>query len=375
MVDVRRVAVIGAGVVGACVAYYLVREGANVVLVDAGEPGKLTTNASFAWVNASSKADHPAYFALNAAGLTEYEVLLRECADTTWWHAGGHVRWDYSDQHALFEHVTKLQARGYPAEVWEAERVQRVLEPNVVFGSGSQPVAVFPSEAWVDGPEMVRAVISSAVKKGAMTAFGSEVTGITTTDRTVSSVYLRNGESYAVDSVVNAAGPAASSVAAFVGRRLAMKDEPGLAVRVATGSTGLVGRVLHAPEIAMRPDGAGRSFLLARGIEPSLTKGRSPSAELAESVKRLAARVVPELAAAPVMDVRVGQRAIPSDGFPAIGKASDIDGYYEAVMHSGITLAPIVARALTAEILHADIDPLVSSFRATRLGRHAEPAH
>ena len=94
-----------------------------------------------------------------------------------------------------------------------------------------------------------------------------------------------------------------------------------------------------------------------------------------DSVKRLAARVVPEFAAAPLVDVRVGQRAIPADGFPAIGKAGDIDGYYEAVTHSGITLAPLVGRLLAAEILHGHVDALVAGFRASRLGRHAEPAH
>jgi hypothetical protein len=38
-----------------------------------------------------------------------------------------------------------------------------------------------------------------------------------------------------------------------------------------------------------------------------------------------------------------------------------------AVTHSGITLGPIPARALTAEILRDQIDPLVSGFHASRL--------
>ena len=76
---------------------------------------------------------------------------------------------------------------------------------------------------------------------------------------------------------------------------------------------------------------------------------------------------MPDLRGASVLEARVGHRAIPADGLPALGKASQIAGYYEAVMHSGITLGPIAARTLTAEILHGDIDPLAASFRATRL--------
>ena len=66
------VAVIGGGVVGACAAYYLARERVNVLIVDAGAPGELTTSASLAWVNASAKATDEAYFALNFAGCREY---------------------------------------------------------------------------------------------------------------------------------------------------------------------------------------------------------------------------------------------------------------------------------------------------------------
>jgi glycine/D-amino acid oxidase-like deaminating enzyme len=102
-------------------------------------------------------------------------------------------------------------------------------------------------------------------------------------------------------------------------------------------------------------------------VEPALREaGRAPS-QLGEEVKQLAGRAVPQLAGASVVETRVGYRPVPVDGFPVIGKASDIDGYYEAVTHSGITLGPIVGRMLAAEIIHGDIDPLVSPFRASRL--------
>jgi hypothetical protein len=38
-----------------------------------------------------------------------------------------------------------------------------------------------------------------------------------------------------------------------------------------------------------------------------------------------------------------------------------------AVTHSGIALGPILARALTAEVLRDQINPLVSGFHASRL--------
>src|SRR6185503_13103005 len=50
-----RVIVIGAGVVGANVAYRLAQAGAEVIVVDAGAPGGGTSGASFAWANSFGK--------------------------------------------------------------------------------------------------------------------------------------------------------------------------------------------------------------------------------------------------------------------------------------------------------------------------------
>ena len=49
------VAVIGAGIIGACIAARLAEKNAPVLLLDTGEPGHGTTNASYAWVNANRK--------------------------------------------------------------------------------------------------------------------------------------------------------------------------------------------------------------------------------------------------------------------------------------------------------------------------------
>jgi glycine/D-amino acid oxidase-like deaminating enzyme len=384
MPEVGRVAVIGGGVVGACVGYYLARGGVNVLMVDAQRPGELTTSASLAWVNASAKAAHRAYFALNFAGCREYERLVGELPGASWWNPTGHLRWDYRDDRELVEAVEQLRARGYPAEVWEAGRVQALLEPHVAFPSSSALVALFPSEAWVDGPELVRALVGAAVEMGATTAFGSRVRRINIAGAAVSSIELASGEMYQVEKLVNAAGPGAAGIARFIGRDLPMEHSPGLAVRVRTNSD-WVSRVIHPSGVAIRPDGPRRVFLLARGVEPALRKaGKLPrsimhldiktgreSGQLGDEVKRLAARAVPRLAGASVVETRVGYRPVPVDGLPVIGPASDIDGYYEAVTHSGITLGPVIGRTLAAEIVDGHIDPLVSPFRASRFRSEA----
>jgi glycine/D-amino acid oxidase-like deaminating enzyme len=361
-----KVAVIGAGVMGACIAHYLAKAGADVVLADSGSPGRLTTSASFAWVNASAKVEHAAYFELNHAGLIEYDRLVADFDDATWWNPTGHLRWDYDDDQRLAASVARFRARDYPVEVWDAERAQRLLEPNVALPHLFARAVLFPSEAWVDGPTMVQALVDSAVTNGATTAFGNAVSGISVASDSVRSIQLQGGEEYVVETVINAAGTAASKVAALVGRVLPIEAKPGLAVRIAT-SQEPVGRVLHAPDFSIRPDGPGRAFLTSRTVEPELDGSASSPVRLAEGVKRLAERTIPDLAGTRIVDARIGHRPIPVDGFPMIGPVAGIGGYYEAVTHSAVTLAPIVARALTAEILQGEVDPLVSTFRASRI--------
>ena len=64
----RRCAVIGAGVVGVCLAVRLAEAGAEVTLLERDEPGQAATRSSFAWLNSNDKAPR-VYHDLNEAGL------------------------------------------------------------------------------------------------------------------------------------------------------------------------------------------------------------------------------------------------------------------------------------------------------------------
>ncbi|MEV6510163.1 hypothetical protein [Streptomyces sp. NPDC051642] len=59
-------------------------------------------------------------------------------------------------------------------------------------------------------------------------------------------------------------------------------------------------------------------------------------------------------------------RPIPADGFPSVGAAPSVLGYYEAVSHSGITLGPVIGRLLAAAILGGERDELLADFRPER---------
>ena len=71
----RSLVVVGAGIVGASVAYHAARAGAVVTLVDAGRPGAGVTVDSFAWIGASGVRTGPAA-GLRATATEEYRLSL-----------------------------------------------------------------------------------------------------------------------------------------------------------------------------------------------------------------------------------------------------------------------------------------------------------
>src|SRR6202162_6558330 len=77
--------VIGAGVMGASVAYRLAQAGADVTVLEATRVGGGTSGISFAWTNAHKKPPK-AYHDLNVGGMKAHAALEDEFGDTPWWH-------------------------------------------------------------------------------------------------------------------------------------------------------------------------------------------------------------------------------------------------------------------------------------------------
>ena len=362
-----KVAVVGAGVVGSSVAFRLAEAGADVLLIEQSQPAGGTTGSSFAWANANQKTPRP-YFELNYEGMREHKRLTNEFGTSPWLHCTGNLIW--SDNTAEIEaRVQRLIEWGYAAEWRDAGDVMQHLEPNLRIPDPSLRIAFFPDEFWVDAPALARALIDRGKQHGLQTRFDSEVTGIKVDDAGVKSVYLSSGESIEVDAVVNAAGPWADKIAALVGRSLPLAPTSGLLVRV-TASPTPIGHLAHTPHVNIRPDGDGIVLLHHDSIDHQLEDRTSIPVDgpLVKELVRRAGEVVDGLGQAPVIDARVGIRPYPQDGLTCAGAVPGIDGYFETVTHSGVTLGPLLGRLMSRIVLEGAVDPLLGEFSPVRLG-------
>ena len=366
-----RIAVIGAGIVGASVAFWLTRSGeARVWIVDESLPGSGTTSTSFAWANANDKPPR-AYFDLNRAGLEEHFWLRDELpGGAPWLHPGGNLEWseDGAALERLERRVERLRSWGYAAEWREASQVNEILEPRVHFPSPDTPVAFFPYEAWVDAPQLANTLVEFTHRGGAETRFGAAVEEIEAAgDGRVAALRLQSGERLSVDAVVNAAGPEADRVAALLGRRLQLRPREGLLARIAVQGSS-IGRLLHSPRVNLRPDGPGYVLVHHGSVDRELD-GDAERDFLCHELLKRARQVIPALEGAKLEEARVGVRPMPEDGLACVGAVVELPGYYEAVTHSGVTLGPLLGRLLAREILSGEVDALLSPFRPDRFAR------
>ena len=366
-----RVAVIGAGIVGASVAFRLAESRAvRVWIIDGSGPANGTTSTSFAWVNANDKTPRD-YFELNRAGLEEHLRLCDELpGGAPWIHPGGNLEWtgDEESLEALTNRVERLRSWGYAAEWRKARHVNEALEPNVAFPSPDTPVAFFSEEVWIDAPRLTNTFVRLACQRGAEARFGVAVKEIETDGGTASALLLQDGERLPVDAVVNAAGPDADKVAALLGRTLPLRPKEGLLVRLAAEVTP-INRIVHSPRVHLRPDGPGGVIAHHGSIDQKFEDEGASGEFLSRELLERARRVVPTLEGAKAEDVRVGLRPMPKDGLPCVGAVSELPGYYEAVTHSGVTLGPLLGRLLAREILGGEVDSLISLFRPARFAR------
>ncbi|MFJ9173928.1 NAD(P)/FAD-dependent oxidoreductase [Streptomyces sp. NPDC102360] len=359
-----KVAVVGAGVIGSAIAWRLAQRGTEVLLVDSGQPGEATSRCSFAWANASSVED-PAYFALREHGLRELKGLADHLG-TRWVLATGHLRWAAAeaDSAKLRGRVAALAARGYPAEIVTARHANDAIEPHVRFPDPHHPVAHFPTEPSIDAPRLAKQLTSLAVAHGATALLGRPVKAVGVNRTRITDVTV-GATSYPVDAVVNAAGPHSDLVAKMIGRELRLIEEPGLVARLRC-TTAPVRQAMHAPCVEIRVDGRHKVLIHSRIVDNKLGPTGYAQPSHIEELRSLAGEVVPELADAEPADARVGWRPIPWDGFPSLGSAAGVHGYYEAVTHSGVTLCAIVGLLLADEILTDAKHPLLAPFRPDR---------
>jgi glycine/D-amino acid oxidase-like deaminating enzyme len=373
----RRVAVIGAGMLGVCLAARLAWAGAEVTLLERAEPGQAATRSSFAWLNSNDKAPR-AYHDLNHAGMRAWAALSEALGGAPWYQPSGNIEWAVTGhgRAELAARVRRLTDWGYPAHLIGAAEAAD-LDPSLRVPGDGAGIAWFPEEGYLLTERLVSDLTRRAVQHGASVLTGERghAIGFTIRGGAVRAVRTAAGREVAADVVVCCAGRWVPELAALAGAegRLPLvpwaepgAEAPGLVVLAGPVTPPGPARVVHAPGVHLRPHPGGLVHLEAPDAAADL---HTPDADLRRWAGELLARarrVVRGLDDAEITGYRVCVRPMPADGQSIAGWLPGPAGLYVAVTHSGVTLGAHLARLITAELLTGAAVPDLAPYRPAR---------
>lgn len=336
----RSIVVVGAGIVGSCLAYHLAGRGRPVTMIDAGLPGSGATRASFAWIGRPRTSDLPSA-PLRYLALDEYRRLEAELPELP-------IRWSGSISWDGFDESPGPRTHDVAA-----------LEPHLLDPPAE---AVHrPEDAAIDPVAATEILAAAARDKGARLLTGTLATGLAHEAGTVVGVHTTAGVVPA-ETVVLAAGTGTVALCSSIGVTMPVEPSPAILVRL-HAEPGLVRTIVATPSLEARQLDDGTV------LAPTTYNGETDQAALLATAHRVRDRFAASFAGAAdteVVSAEIGWRPMPTDTEPIIGHPAGTRGLYVTVMHSAITLAAAAGRLAATEILTGRPAPELGGCRPGR---------
>ncbi|GFZ87652.1 NAD(P)/FAD-dependent oxidoreductase [Nesterenkonia alkaliphila] len=373
------IVVIGAGSIGSHTAYRLAQQGAQVTVLEAGEPGRGTSSATMAWLSTFPQLgweEEPGRAALRTK-VHQYFYDIESELDLKVVDWCGTLNIAHGNEAQELKHRAQI-ARSKGAGVIELDAAGAAeVEPLVRLGPGD--TAFYQQESgWVDVAALINRLLTRAQQLGARLLTQTSVTAIERDGTGVTAVHTSTGELLEADAVVNCAGSWGTHVAAMAGLTMPLDLRPG---RILTTeplpAESRPTTIVNAPLTSVRPHPGGSLVLNGRGLQ-----GAGENTNLSDTAPLIAdiARYVPALAEVPIAETRIGIRPVPPGG-PIVGALPWAPNFYFAVSHGGIGWAPMWAWFAARELLHGESVPELSAMRPERfhwkpeeIGRFADDA-
>ncbi|PKH21772.1 FAD-dependent oxidoreductase [Enterobacterales bacterium CwR94] len=337
----KTIIVVGAGIVGASIAYHLAKKNVSVTVVEQATPASGATGKAFGWVNTTVTEDAPDAF-LRRTAIHDWLRLIQEIPEikVNW---SGAVSYGTTQPHQ----TAGLQPLSLAA--------LNALEP--ALNAPASQAWYAQQEGTLEPAEVTRQLLEKARSLGTRLKIATPVREFIRSEGKIRGV-ITPDECLLADGVVLACGIEIPTLLASEGIVLPVIASPAVLYKYHS-SQRIVETLVAGDDIELRhaPDG---SLIVAEDYPP----GGDISA-LAEQVKsaihrRFQGDVLLELFAQ-----NVGLRPTPQDGYPLLGVIEPA-GIYVATMHPAVTCAATIGRIVSEEILSGQNPQIPESYRPSR---------
>ena len=368
----KKITIIGAGIVGTCIAHELSRLGKNVTIIDKSTPGSGTSGKSFNWVNATYPKKPYSYNYLSQLGLAAFDDLYRFIDFPSRWN--GSLEWfvDANKHNKLLNNVNELL--DYPThskhEIISNFKASS-YEPNIDFNNNNKIVYSVDDGA-IDTAQTIKNLVARTIFNGGKIINNCIYKNSIYRNGKLSSINTSHGE-IETDLIIFATGIDTNSL---INKKVLRDPTPGIIIKSKPYKK-IINKIIVGPGIHIHQQNDGRLIIGEQDGAPENHKMRLkgypsqfPSTLIADQhVKKildLTKVFIKSVKHVEVESVEIGWRPLPLDGLPIIGFINSKQDSYVASMHSGISLGPIVAKIVAQEITENINNKLFKDFRPNR---------
>ena len=363
------VAIVGGGVIGCAIAYYLSKTGVDVAVFDRGEIGAEASSAATGLLAPLGPLSGSGPFAdLLLSSFALFPTLVPELEEAS----GIHLEYEQTGALRIVrntKHISNLRKRmnswqplGLQMD-WltgdEARQLEPVLSPDVC-------AAIYaPEESQIKASHVVNSFSLAAINLGATLYSHSRITAIQRHNAKVTGVFTSQGERIACNHLVIANGAWAADCSEWLQVPIPIIPQKGQALS------------LHQPSIPLRHIIFGEAVYLTTKSKQMLIVGatkeevgfdKNPTPGGLSWLLNTAIRLSPALESCTLDHMWAGLRPRTPDNHPILGPAPDWENVTLAVGHGsvGILLSAITGQTI-AELINTGQTPqILQPFSLTR---------
>lgn len=327
----QKVIIVGAGIVGASIAYNLSKVHQDITLVEShSKAGCGVTSNSFAWINPSGRVPEK-FQHLYDGPLAEYHVLEKEIPELK-------VDWNGSLSWGIPVNINKSYVEkitGQQVSDLEPHLKEHPKEALYAFKEGA-----------VDPNILTNLLLKKAQENGVNILFDTKVTQVKKEDAKVVGIHTSKGfiES---DVIVLANGTALPELCKPLGIEVPVESSPSIIIRMKSFK-----KLIHTLISNSRFEARQLSDTTLIAAEDYLNDhGENGPEEIGKRALETLRYDLVDGEHLELESIKVGMRPMPKDGYPIVGFHDEVKGLYLAVMHSAITLSPVISRLIAKEIV------------------------